>query len=169
MAIMLPDPVSSDQTGVVPTIHGSCVVWRNAGVLIIGRSGSGKSQLALALMADVAAPGSLVADDRVVLQANEGLLVASPPPSLRGKIERFGMGIETHKPLDCAPLDLVVQLTPRSEMERMPESHMLVWEHHGIALAKLILPEQPCNGVSAIFATLNRKPALAALENRRKR
>nr|WP_306264478.1 HPr kinase/phosphorylase [Pararhizobium sp. IMCC3301] len=159
----------SDQTGVVPTIHGSCVVWRNAGVLIIGRSGSGKSQLALALMADAAAPGSLVADDRVVLQARQGLLVASAPLALRGKIERFGMGIETHETLDSAPLDLVVQLTPVGEMERMPEPHMLVWEHHGIALAKLILPEQPCHGVSAIFATLNRKPVLATQENRRKR
>lgn len=150
------DPGTSGQTVVVPTIHGSCVVWRDAGVLILGRSGSGKSQLALALMSDASSPGFLVADDRVMLRAEGENLMASAPPALRGKIERFGMGIETHQSLASAALDLVVQLTPRAEMERMPEPDSLVWEHHRIALAKLILPEQPCHGVSAIYATLNR-------------
>lgn len=137
-------------------IHGTCVVWHKAGILIIGRSGSGKSQLALALMSDATRPCSLVADDGVLLSADGADLWANVPPTLRGKIERFGMGIETHDFEETCRLALVVELTPRNRIERMPEPGALIWRHQDISLPKLILPEQPANGASAIYATLGR-------------
>lgn len=146
----------ADHQTKIPAIHGTCVVCQAQGILITGRSGSGKSQLALALMSDAVRPCTLVADDGVFLQAKDTGLWASGPHALRGKIERYGMGIETHEFQESCRIALVVTLTPDDRMERMPEPDALVWTHLGISLPKLILPEQPHNGASAIFATLKR-------------
>lgn len=139
-----------------PAIHGTVVVWQNSGILIIGSSGSGKSQLALALMCDATRPCSLVADDGVLLRADGTDLWASVPPGLRGKIERYGMGIETHEFVETCRLALVVELSPKDRMDRMPEPDALIWTYEAVSLPKLILPEQPGNGASAIYATLRR-------------
>ncbi len=141
---------------ILPAIHGTCVVYQTQGILITGRSGSGKSQLALALMNDAVRPCILVADDGVLLQAKDTDLWASGPPALQGKIERYGMGIEEHEFQESCRIALVVALTPPDQMERMPEPEALVWTHLDISLPKLILPEQPRNGASTIFATLKR-------------
>ena len=53
-----------------PTVHATAIVIGETGVLIRGRSGSGKSSLALALVARVRLAGgfaAFVADDRVAL------------------------------------------------------------------------------------------------------
>lgn len=139
-----------------PAIHGTCVVHRTQGILITGRSGSGKSQLALALMNDPVRPSMLVADDGVLLRAENAHLWASAPHTLQGKIERYGMGIEHYDFVETCRLALVVELTPHDQIERMPEPEALLWTHHDISLPKLILPEQPGNGVSSVYATLKR-------------
>lgn len=145
-----------DDRKIGPAIHGTVVVWQKAGILIIGRSGSGKSQLALTLMGDATRPCSLVTDDGVLLRADGADLWASAPPNLRGKIERYGMGIETHAFVETCRLALVVDLTPANRIDRMPEPDALIWMHEAVSLPKLILPEQPQNGVAAIYATLRR-------------
>ena len=58
------------------TLHATCVAMEGRGVLIIGPSGSGKSELALALMAHGA---RLVADYRVTLNLREEALRATCP------------------------------------------------------------------------------------------
>jgi hypothetical protein len=60
------------------------------GVLILGDSGAGKSDLALRLIEDGA---RLVADDRAELFLKGGALCARPPPRLAGLIEIRGLGI----------------------------------------------------------------------------
>ena len=50
-------------------LHATCIAWQGRGVLIRGPSGSGKSALALGLMAHGAV---LVADDRVKLSLQNG-------------------------------------------------------------------------------------------------
>ena len=57
-------------------VHASCVTVQGRGVLITGASGSGKSALALSLMALGA---DLVADDRVILSLDRGRVMASAP------------------------------------------------------------------------------------------
>ncbi|MEP0522045.1 MAG: HPr kinase/phosphatase C-terminal domain-containing protein [Hyphomicrobiales bacterium] len=138
------------------TIHGTCVYWHGSGILIIGPSGSGKSQLALALMGEAMFPAELVADDRVVMTVNDEIAVASAPEALSGKIERFGMGIETHRPRSSAAVALVVELMERDEIMRMPDAADLSWDYQGVSVAKLILPTQPANPVASIRATLRR-------------
>ncbi len=86
------------------------------GVLILGASGAGKSELALQLMACGA---RLVADDRVDLTVREGELWARAPAILSGMIEMRGVGILRADALPAARIVLVVDLD-RQETERLP-------------------------------------------------
>src|ERR1041385_2406330 len=105
-------------------INGTAVAWRGMGVLILGPSGSGKSDLTLRLIDSGA---TLIADDVVELKRDgEVLLLSSPaegPAGLRGKREIKGLGIMSvpAAPPDI-PLSLVLQETPPSEVELIPES-----------------------------------------------
>ena len=60
------------------------------GILLLGRSGAGKSDLALRLMA---AGARLVADDRTELYVARGALYARPPARIAGLLEVRGVGI----------------------------------------------------------------------------
>lgn len=135
------------------TIHGTLVAWHGKGVLILGPSGSGKSQLALALMGQTP-PAQLVADDRVAVSCKGNHLLGSAPEALFGLIERFGMGIEHHAALEQHHIDLAVELVPRARLERLPEPAALIWRYEGIDVPKLILPVEPVNGPSAVKAFL---------------
>lgn len=84
-------------------------------MLITGRSGAGKSSLALHLMALGA---SLVADDRTCVRAGGERLQASAPETLRGLIEARGTGLLKAAPVE-AEVILVVDLD-RRESERLP-------------------------------------------------
>src|SRR5262249_18332162 len=97
-------------------IHASCVAMDSAGVLLLGRSGAGKSDLALRLIDDGAV---LVADDRVLLSARKGVLRASAPDSIRGLIEIRGLGIVTMPVKNTAAVRLAVQLG--REGPRLPQ------------------------------------------------
>lgn len=97
-------------------IHASCVAVESRGVLIRGSSGSGKSALALRLMAYGA---GLVSDDRVKLTLRDGQVVAEAPPAISGLIEARGIGLLNATPLKAAPVDLVVDLD-KVETERFP-------------------------------------------------
>lgn len=87
-----------------------------AGVLLIGRSASGKSDLALRLIGRGAL---LVADDRVDLVVQRGRLVARAPRSLAGFVEIRGLGIVAMRHAASAGVVLVVNLSDK--VRRMPE------------------------------------------------
>jgi HPr kinase/phosphorylase len=90
----------------------------DCGVLLLGESGAGKSDLALRLISRGA---QLVADDRVELFARDDALWAHPPKTLAGLIEVRGVGVLS-LPFDAeARIGLVVQLVPREKMPRMPD------------------------------------------------
>src|SRR5690606_32729552 len=71
------------------TIHATCVALGDTGILLRGRSGSGKSDLALRLIDGGAL---LVADDRVALSLEGGRVIARPPAALAGYLEVRGVG-----------------------------------------------------------------------------
>ncbi len=108
--------MSHQPAGNRQTVHASCVALDGTGVLIMGPSGSGKSAMALRLMALGA---RLVADDRTILEATQEGLIARCPPQIRGRIEARGVGILAAEGVACAPLRLVVDLG-RQEEERLP-------------------------------------------------
>lgn len=105
------------------TIHASCIVVGDAGVLIRGASGTGKSRLVRELLARAAALGryaSLVADDRVALTAANGRLIARPHPRLAGLIEVRGLGLRDLSYEAAAVVRLLVDLVAPDDMPRMP-------------------------------------------------
>ena len=74
----------------IVNIHASCVTAGNGGVLILGNSGQGKSDLALRLIDQGA---RLVADDRCDIWYERERLWCRPPENLAGKLEVRGIGI----------------------------------------------------------------------------
>lgn len=93
--------------------HGTGVALDRAGVLILGPSGSGKSSLALALMAFGA---QLIADDSIWL---DGLNLIRPNTA-KPLIEARGVGLlNAGSTLPTARLHLVVDLS-RPEPHRLP-------------------------------------------------
>ena len=92
-----------------------CVALGGRGVLIAGPPGSGKSSLALALIDRGAI---LVGDDGVTLRAQDGRVIASPPPEIAGLIEIRNIGL-VRMPTTTAPLALCLDLTDQAP--RLPE------------------------------------------------
>lgn len=101
------------------TVHATAVALDGRAVLLLGPSGSGKSDLALRL---VAAGWQLVADDRVVVTVDDGQLIASAPPRLAGLLEVRGVGI-VPEPTAPAPIALALDLARRPD--RLPEAETL--------------------------------------------
>ena len=98
------------------TVHATCVAWQGRGLLIMGASGSGKSGLALSLMAWGC---DLVGDDRVRLTATAEGLIAAPVPNIAGMIEARGLGILNADHIDQAAIAYVVDLD-QTEAARLP-------------------------------------------------
>jgi len=98
------------------TVPAGCVAIRGRGVLIIGASGRGKSDLALRLIDRGA---RLVSDDYTVLRADGRRLVASSPTAIAGMLEVRGVGIVEMEPTREAPVCLVIDLDRAPE--RLPE------------------------------------------------
>jgi serine kinase of HPr protein (carbohydrate metabolism regulator) len=111
----------------VVNIHAGCVLLaragaafgapRDAGILLLGKSGAGKSDLALRLVARGAV---LVSDDRTDLFAERGILFARAPESLRGLIEVRGLGIVALPSAAKARVALAVSLDGAGA--RLPEA-----------------------------------------------
>lgn len=125
------------------TVHASCILVGSAGVLIRGRSGAGKSRLGERIVSEARLRGLLalaVADDRVMLAACSGRLIASCPAQLFGLWERRGEGIVPVAAEPRAVVRLVVDLVPEGELERMPEPDAMRVELCGIEIARLAVP-----------------------------
>jgi HPr kinase/phosphorylase len=99
------------------TRHATTVAIDGAGVMLTGPSGSGKSGLALGLMALGA---ELVADDRTTIELREGWPWALAPERLAGVIEARGVGLIRVPFCPSAPLRLVVDMG-EAEGARLPE------------------------------------------------
>ncbi|HEY0315675.1 MAG TPA: HPr kinase/phosphatase C-terminal domain-containing protein [Sphingomonas sp.] len=98
------------------TVHASCVAIDGRAVLLWGRSGSGKSDLALRLIDRGAA---LVCDDYTLLVRRDGRLFATPPATIAGRIEVRGVGIVAMPYLRDVEVALVVDL--EAPVARLPD------------------------------------------------
>ena len=105
------------------TLHGVMVDMRGVGILIMGKSGSGKSEAAIGLLERGA---SLVADDMVRIKFVGGDLVATAPDLSRGYMEVRGIGIINVANLyglaSIRPdkrLDMVVTLKPYADLNEV--------------------------------------------------
>ncbi|MEL6377338.1 MAG: HPr kinase/phosphatase C-terminal domain-containing protein [Pseudomonadota bacterium] len=71
-------------------LHASCVAVGGRAVILHGPSGSGKSSIAIQMMALGA---DLVADDRTIVEARKGSLFARCPNEIKGMIEARNVGL----------------------------------------------------------------------------
>lgn len=110
-----------DESKGAVTLHATTVALNGNAALIRGKSGSGKSGLALNLMAFGA---ELVADDRTKLWVEGDLLLADTPDAIRGQIEARGIGILNAPYAGATAVALIVDLD-RDVTDRLP---MLVKE-----------------------------------------
>jgi serine kinase of HPr protein (carbohydrate metabolism regulator) len=97
------------------TVHASTVAIDGHAVLIAGRPGSGKSDLALRLIDRGAV---LVSDDYTILTRSGDGLVASAPETIRGRIEVRGVGLVEMSFESAVPVALIV--TVDDTVPRMP-------------------------------------------------
>ena len=99
------------------TVHGTAVARGERGVLIRGASGTGKSGLALDL---IALGAELVADDAVMIGAINGEITLTCPPAISGMIEARGVGLLSLRSIDQARLAIVVDMD-KTAPQRLPE------------------------------------------------
>ncbi len=100
------------------SLHAGCAAWRDVGVLLLGRSGIGKSDLLLRL---IDRGFDLVADDRVLIEAGQ----AMPPPALAGLIEIRGLGLLRMAHMAPVRLGLAILLDEPATRLPRPERHPL--------------------------------------------
>jgi HPr kinase/phosphorylase len=143
------------------TSHASAVLVGAKAVLIRGRSGSGKSRLALALV-QAAQTGQLrfarlVADDRAHLEAVNGRLLVRPAAALGGLLELRGIGIGRLAMEPLAAVGWVVDLAA-DDAARLPEKAAQEVSIEGIRLPRLgVSPGQ--DPLPLLLAMLQDPPA----------
>ncbi len=138
--------------------HGVMVEIHGVGMLLVGRSGIGKSECALFL---VERGHRFVADDQVWLtRLPSKQVVATPAPLLRHHLEIRGIGILNIRDLfgatsvwDEAVLDLVVELNAWDEEQPYERLGLdpLTEEILGVELPKLRIPVRPGRDMAVIL------------------
>lgn len=132
-------------------IHASCIALQNAGILLTGTSGAGKSDLCLRFIQQKQAV--LIADDRVNLEIENGQLRASAPENIFGMLEVRGVGIVPFPAQKSAIIRLVVQLISSSrEVERLPEPEF--FEFEGCKIPQIRLYAFDISAVEKIIVAL---------------
>jgi serine kinase of HPr protein (carbohydrate metabolism regulator) len=127
-------------------LHAGCVAIGGRGVLIMGPSGSGKSDLALRLIDRGAA---LVSDDYTELSRSGERLMAAAPARLSGRIEVRGVGIVQLDSAGPVPVCLAADLA--AAPERLPEPREV--EFAGAAVPWLALsPLEPSAPIKLEYA-----------------
>ncbi|MFA6019205.1 MAG: HPr kinase/phosphatase C-terminal domain-containing protein [Rhodospirillales bacterium] len=115
-------------------VHATAVALDGQGILLLGPSGSGKSDLALRLIGEGA---FLISDDQVEIVTRGGRPLASPPAPIAGLIEARGVGLLRLPYLAPIPLFLAVELVLAAQVERLPDPAF--WTQEAISLPLLRL------------------------------
>ena len=106
-------------------IHATCLELNHKGILLIGPSGSGKSDLALRLIKEKQAV--LVADDRTDIELISGAIIASCPKTIQGLLEVRGIGIVKMPYKEKTNISLVIEFANNlSQIERLPQAETTI-------------------------------------------
>jgi HPr kinase/phosphorylase len=129
-------------------MHGTLIAYQGVGCLLVGASGTGKSQLAIEAMTLGAV---LIADDQVQLSMDTGMLFGAAVPHLKGVMEMRGAGLlKWPNTPGKQVIHMVIELST-AESERAPAhvTETLL----GQTLPRLTLPAVPkTNGLLLVAA-----------------
>ncbi len=117
-----PSESRDPNSGMPDTIHATAISIAGAGVLLMGQSGSGKSDLALRLIDRGAI---LIADDRVVATRNGTALILSAPSTIAGLIEVRGVGLQQLPFVQQVKAAAVFDLDTSPERLPTPGEHVI--------------------------------------------
>ncbi|WP_443749228.1 HPr kinase/phosphorylase [Asticcacaulis solisilvae] len=123
--------------------------WR--GVLIVGPSGIGKSDMALRAMQSGC---QLVSDDYSCVWVSGGNLYAAPPETIDGKMEIRGLGIMSDLPRRPMTRIGLVALAQTDPVDRLPEAE--VTPILGINVATIRLNPREASSVPKLLTRLRR-------------
>ena len=130
-------------------IHSTSVVIDDNGVLILGDSGSGKSDLALRLIDNGA---TLISDDVSICKKNLNNIYLYCPPEIKGLLEVREIGIITVPFVERIKLKLVVNLKSKKN-KRFPEDNY--FKILGIKVPLINIDGKNSSAVAKIKVKLN--------------
>lgn len=139
-------------------LHASAVVIGEAGVLIRGRSGAGKSSLAAVLISAAHQAGrfaALIGDDRIELSLRSGRVIARGHPAIHGLIELRGQGIVALPNERAAIVRLIIDLLPVNEIARYPDETDREVELCGAKVPRLALSASSSSRDCAVRAMMH--------------
>lgn len=139
-------------------VQATCVALDGLGLLLRGRPGIGKSDLALRLVDEGA---RLVSDDLVQIERRDGRLMArlpdGAPPETSGRVEVRGLGILPVPSVAEAALALVVELKPQGEIDRLPEPKR--WSCLGVELPVVEIDPRTASATAKLRLVARSAPA----------
>jgi HPr kinase/phosphorylase len=134
-------------------IHATALVVGRAGVLVSGRSGAGKTALAIGVIRVARAYGihaAIVADDRCLVRAAGARLCAAAPDAIAGLAEIVHLGPMTVHVEPSALIDLHISLVEPAQAPRFAEERTA--RFCGVDVAELLLPERASAAGAAAMA-----------------
>jgi serine kinase of HPr protein (carbohydrate metabolism regulator) len=143
-------------------LHGTCLRVGEAGVLLLGPPGSGKSDLALRLIdqpgygiSGLLRHAQLVADDQVIVRLEKDRLIASAPPIIAGRVEIRGLGLASLPHRANVTLVMAVQLNAHETIERLPHMAKTSYEVLGMSLPMILIDPACASAPARIRAALD--------------
>lgn len=130
-------------------IHASCLELDKRGILFVGDSGAGKSDMVLRLIEEKKA--HLVADDRVDIKKYKEQIIASCPNNIKGLLEVRGIGIVKYPSKPKTVIQLVVRLS-NLPTERIPEEDFFVFE--GVKIPQVTINPKEISSTSKVLAAI---------------
>jgi serine kinase of HPr protein (carbohydrate metabolism regulator) len=122
-------------------VHGTCVALGESAAILVGASGSGKSDLALRFVLGTPAElePALISDDQIRVTVSDGRLIASAPETIAGRIEVRGIGIVPLVARTSAEVKLIIRLVEPDAVPRMPPAQAQTQKLCGIDLPVMLL------------------------------
>ncbi len=123
--------------------HATAIVIGKTGLLFVGSSGSGKSEMAFSFMTEAQRCGletALVADDQVFITCKDGAVTAHRPEAIAGLLELRGSGIISLKSVAEADMHYAITSVPSPESPRLPPDSERLELSPGASLPLLRIP-----------------------------
>lgn len=109
-------------------VHGTAIALGHRAAILLGPSGSGKSDLALRCLLQpvsqfVPEAARLIADDAILVERRGDILFARAPEQIRGFLEVRGIGVIQVPTVASGafPVLLLVKLASARDIDRLPD------------------------------------------------